>query len=136
MTTTEQKSGNSSALREFGIKFGLLLGVFFGLLLPWLFSYSYPVWPWVIAIVLGLFAAARPALLAPVESGWMKIGLAIGKIMGPVFMGIVYFVVITPVALILKLLSKDPMNRDLSGKDASYRQPSEKQERERLERPY
>lgn len=62
-----------------------------------------------IAAVLAVAGLVAPAQLGPVESGWMKLAHAISKVTTPLFMGIVYFVVLTPIGLIRRTLGSNPM---------------------------
>jgi len=127
---------NRRDLRNFGLVFAGGLSVFFGLLLPWLFEKPWPVWPWVGA---GLFAGTGillPAVLRPVFYVWMKLGHALGWINTRIILGVVFFVLFAPVALLLRVLGKDPMHRELDGDAQTYRVVSEKLSRERMEKPF
>jgi len=56
-----------------------------------------------------------PGLLGPVYRGWMGFALLISKVTTPIFMGVTYFLVLTPTGLIMRLLGKNPMTRKVSG---------------------
>ena len=58
---------------------------------------------------LGGLALMRPALLMPVERLWMRLGEAMGKVMQPIVLGAIYFLLITPVALVGRLFGRDPL---------------------------
>lgn len=123
-------------LRKFGFVFAGGLTLFFGLLLPWLFEKPWPVWPWVGA---GVFAGAGlvlPGALRPIYYVWMKLGHALGWINTRIILGVVFFVLFAPIALLLRLLGKDPLKRRLDRETGSYRVRSEKLPRERLEKPF
>jgi hypothetical protein len=122
-------------LREFGLVTGGIVAGLFGLFFPWLLERSWPLWPWIVFGVLGLWGLAAPMSLQPVYRGWMRFGLMLSKVMTPLIMGIVFFFLITPVAFVLKLFGKDPMARKFTDA-ASYRVPTEKAPPENLERPY
>ncbi len=64
---------------------------------------------------LALAGVIVPAWLSPVERGWMAFAHAISKVTTPIFMGIVYFGVITPIGLISRKLGKDPLAPHDSG---------------------
>ena len=89
--------------------FGIVFAVAFALLAIYLAWRSSGWW----AVSLGASAAflvlafARPALLAPFNRLWTKLGLLLGAIVAPIIMGIIYFAVITPMALIARLIGKD-----------------------------
>jgi MFS family permease len=123
-------------LRSFGIATGVILAAIFGLFFPWLLDRPIPRWPWVIAGALVLMGLAAPMALNPVYKIWMRFGLLMSRIMTPIIMGIVFYVVITPVALLVKLLGKDAMRRRLERDTATYRIPSDPIPPERLDKPF
>jgi MFS family permease len=123
-------------LRSFGITTGVILAAIFGLFFPWLLDRPIPRWPWVIAGALVLMGLAAPMALNPVYKIWMRFGLLMSRIMTPIIMGIVFYVVITPVALLVKLLGKDAMRRRLERDTATYRIPSDPIPPERLDKPF
>jgi len=122
-------------LREFGLVTGAIIGVLFGLFFPWLFERPIPRWPWVIFGVLAVLGLVAPMVLNPVYKIWMRFGLMMSKIMTPLIMSIVFFIVITPVGLFRRLFAKDPLARTFEDID-SYRVPSKKAPTENLEKPY
>ena len=122
-------------LREFGLVTGGVVAGLFGVFFPWLLERSWPLWPWIVFAVLGAWGLVAPMSLQPVYRAWMRFGLMLSKVMTPLILGIVFFLLITPVAIILKLLGKDPMARDFDDSD-SYRVPTEKAPPENLEKPY
>ena len=65
------------------------------------------IWSLIISLfflVLGLF---NSKILTPLNKSWFKFGLFLGKIISPIIMGIIFFVVVTPIGLVMRLLSKD-----------------------------
>jgi len=122
-------------LREFGLVTGGVVAGLFGLFFPWLLERAWPLWPWIVFGVLGTWGLVAPMSLQPVYRNWMRFGLLLSKVMTPLIMGIVFFVVITPVALVLKIFGKDAMARKFDDAD-SYRVPTEKAPPENLEKPY
>jgi amino acid transporter len=123
-------------LREFGLVTGGIVGVLFGLFFPWLLERPIPRWPWIIFGVLAVLALAVPNALRPIYRGWMRFGLLMSKITTPLIMGIVFYVVITPMGLIMRLASKDYMARRLHQQAQSYRIKSEATPPKRLEKPF
>ncbi len=59
--------------------------------------------------VLLLAGLVVPGKLGPVYRGWMGFALLISKVTTPIFMGVTYFLVLTPVALVMRLLGRNPM---------------------------
>lgn len=130
--------------RKFGITTGLIVGVLFGLLLPWLlhffwpdsFSGNIPLWPWIIMGVLVSLAVIWPMALQPVYIGWMKFGLVMNWINTRLILGILFYLMFLPIGLVMRLLGNDPMKRKLDKSLASYRVISEDAEKDNVERPY
>ena len=122
-------------LREFGLVTGGIIAGLFGLFFPWVFERPLPVWPFIVFAVLGLWGLAAPMSLRPVYRVWMKFGLILSRITTPIIMGLVFYVVITPVAILWKIIGKDAMARKFDNSE-SYRLPSRKAPPENLERPY
>lgn len=122
-------------LREFGLVTGAIVAVLFGLFFPWLLERSWPLWPWIIFGVLAVMGLVMPMALNPVYKIWMRFGLMMSKIMTPLIMSIVFYLVITPVGLFRKIFAKDSLARTFDDSD-SYRMPSKKAPAENLEKPY
>lgn len=131
----EIKTPDRKGLREFGLVTGGIVAVLFGLFFPWLLGRPTPAWPWVIAGVLGAWGLVAPQSLGAVYRGWMKFGLLMSKVTTPVIMGIVFFLVITPIGFVRRLSGKDSLVRRFDN-SASYRVPSAKPPAKNLERPF
>ena len=100
--------------------FALLAGY-----LAWKGSTWWPL-PLAAAPVFLILALTRPALLAPLNRAWTRLGLLLGAIVAPVVMGVIYFGLITPMALLARLLGKDFLRLRLDRQAPSYwidRQP-------------
>jgi Kef-type K+ transport system membrane component KefB len=123
-------------LREFGIVTGGIVAVLFGLFFPWLLERDLPLWPWVFASALALWALMAPQSLRPVYRLWMRLGLLLSLVTTPVILGIVFFFVILPMALVMRLTGHDPMARRFDDRAKSYRVPSHPPKRENMERPF
>lgn len=123
-------------LRKFGFIFAGILVFLFGLLLPWLHSNTIRVWPFYIGMPVALLATAWPAALRPLYVVWMKFGAVMGFINTRIIMSVFFFVMITPLAWVFKLLGKDPMARKLEKSVNSYRVLSKPYAKEEMEKPY
>lgn len=93
-----------------GRKFGLTLAAAFGVLaaISWWRGREYA--PIVLGALAGFFLLGGvlvPSRLGPVQRGWMGMAHAISKVTTPIFMGVVYFVVITPVGLLRRLFGSN-----------------------------
>jgi len=123
-------------LRDFGLTTGAAVVVIFGLFFPWMLELDWPVWPWVIAAPLWLLALICPLWLRRIYRAWMRFGLLASRVMTPLVLGIVFFVMISPMAMIRRLMGKDPMQRALDPNQNSYRVQSAKSPKEKLEKPF
>jgi hypothetical protein len=97
-----------------GRKFGLLVGGAFAVIgvLLWRSGHvTAAVAVLVLAGALIIAGLAVPARLGPVYRGWMAFALAISKVTTPVFMGAIYFLVMTPSGLLARLLGHRPISR-------------------------
>ena len=127
---------NSKGLRDFGLVFGSIISLLFGLILPWLFDLNYPLWPWILAAALVLWALIAPATMRGLYRIWMRFGLLLNKITTPIIMGLVFFIAITPSACIMKVIRRDPMNRKLDENMSSYRVSSRNLDKSHIEKPF
>ena len=127
---------DASGYRKFGITTGIIVGLLFGLLLPWIFDFNYPLWPWVITAVLTGLAIIFPVALQPVYIIWMKFGLVMNWINTRLILGILFYLMFLPIGLVMRLFGKDPMQRKLDKNLASYRVISEDDDKDNVERPY
>lgn len=111
-------SGTRLTPRE-GRKFGLTVGAAFIVLAAiglWRGHLIVPVGLGTLGAALGLAGLAIPGHLGPVHDLWMRGAHAISKVTTPIFMSIVYLVVITPTGLVMRLLGRDPLRHERSGK--------------------
>ena len=97
----KKKSSNRS--------FGLLFFVVFFLIGIWpLFKENdYRLWSLIISIIFLILGLLNSKLLNPLNNLWIKFGEILGKIIAPIVMMIVFFIVLTPVSFIVRLFGKD-----------------------------
>jgi len=127
---------DAKGLREFGFTTaGIVMGLF-GLALPWLLDFSYPLWPWILGGVLATWSLLHAASLNPVYKIWMKLGMVMGWVMSKVVLSIVFYLLIAPLGVIMRLVGKDSMTRTLDKNIESYRVLSNKRDRKHMERPF
>lgn len=125
-------------LREFGLVTGAIVAGLFGVFFPWAFDMplaDWPAWPWILLVGLGGWGLVAPMSLRPVYRLWMRFGLLMSRITTPVIMGAVFFLMITPIALLWKVIGKDAMARKLDN-SSTYRVPSRRAPAENLKRPF
>ena len=96
-----------------GRKFGLTVGIAFGVLAGISYWRGH-VLPVQILGGLGgvLIALVIPGKLGPVYRAWMGLALMISKVTTPIFLGIVYFLVIAPIGVLMRLFGKNPLRHE------------------------
>tara|TARA_B100000787_G_C16158317_1_gene280083 strand:- start:819 stop:1211 length:393 start_codon:yes stop_codon:yes gene_type:complete len=67
-------------------------------------------WSIIISLIFLILGLSNSKLLNPLNKVWYKFGLFLGKIVSPIVMGIVFFLVVTPTSLLLRLFNKDILN--------------------------
>ena len=74
----------------------------------------------VVGGILILAALTLPRRLVPVERAWMKMAHAISKVTTPIFMGVIYFLVFTPVAIVRRAAGRNALVRARSGSGSGF----------------
>lgn len=102
--------------------FGFTFAVVFGLVGGWLWWKSSR-WGLPLLGVAGgfaLLAVILPRVLHPLNIAWMYFGALLNMIVSPVIMGLIYFIVFTPVSLFFRVTGRDALRRSFDGKLPSY----------------
>ena len=101
--------------------FGILFAIVFFLIGIWslLSGGSLKVWPLALSFIFLIVAFFKQELLKPLNNIWIKIGEVLGRIVAPMVMALIFFLVITPLSLIMRLFGKDLLRLKTS-KDKSY----------------
>jgi len=74
----------------------------------------------IIALIFLILALVNSKILTPLNKAWVKLGELLGKIIGPIVMAGVYFIVLTPISIIVRLFGKDLLKIKFSDKSKSY----------------
>ncbi len=112
------KPKSKSSDRVFGLVFA---GIFFLVsVYPLFFGHTIRVWLILIAFVFLLSAFLMPALLTPLNDLWTKFGLILHLVIGPITLGAVFFLVISPMAIFLRLIGKDPLRLMMDSSSDTY----------------
>lgn len=114
------------SIRGFGITFAVVFAIvgFF----PVAVRFDAPYW-WALAVATFFLGAAylAPQLLKPLNLLWFKFGMLLHGVVNPLVLGLLFLVVITPAALVMRLLGKRPIPRHFDREAESYwiaREPS------------
>ena len=104
--------------RSFGITFFvvfLIVGIW-----PLLYSESIRIWSIIISLIFLFLGLIKFRYLTPLNKLWSKFGILLGAIVNPIVMGIVFFVVLTPIAIIMRLIGKDILKRKFNKSEKTY----------------
>lgn len=76
-------------------------------------------WAVGVSIVFAILAIAAPNLLTPLNRAWMQFGALLHRIVSPIVLAVLFFVVITPFGLVMRVMKRDPL-RLSRHEDRSY----------------
>lgn len=127
---------DNTGLRRFGITFGLIFISVFGVLLPLLFGLNFRLWPWLTGGFFVFWAVLAAASLNGFYQLWMRLGFVLNAVMSRLVLGIVFFCVVLPTGLVLKLRGQDPMQRKADANAVSYRVISKQTSKNNMEKPF
>ncbi len=99
---------NTTTNKNFGIVFFivfLLISIY-----PLINDEHIRIWSLFISIIFLVLGLLNSRLLNPLNNIWFRFGLLLGRIISPIIMGIIFFFVVTPIAILMKLLNKDLLN--------------------------
>ena len=68
----------------------------------------------VISLIFLVLGLTNSKLLTPLNKIWFKFGILLGKIISPIIMGMIFFLLVTPIGIIMRLLKKDVLNLKLN----------------------
>ena len=97
-----------SSNRSFGIVFFivfLLIAIY-----PLINSGELRFWSLILSVFFLVLGLINSKILNPLNKLWFKFGIFLGKIISPLVMGIIFFLVVTPIGLLMRLLNKDLLN--------------------------
>ena len=89
--------------------FGIVFAVVFSLIALWplIKGNEIRLWSLIIAIIFLTLGLLNSKILTPLNKLWFKLGILLGNFIAPIIMGIIFFFVVTPTGIIMKLLGKD-----------------------------
>ena len=97
--------------RKDNITFGILFFVFFLIigLYPLKSHGAIRIWAVLFSLVFIIITIMRPNLFTFLNKLWIKFGILLGKIISPIVIGLVFFFVVTPIGVLVRILKKDVM---------------------------
>ena len=107
-----------SSNKSFGVVFFivfLLIGVY-----PLLKGNDLRIWSLIISFIFLVLGLINSRILTPFNRLWFKFGLLLGKFISPIIMGIIFFIVVTPIGIIMRLFKKDLLNLKFNKKETYW----------------
>ena len=104
----KKKEIKISSNKSFGIVFFVIFLVV--ALWPLINEGEIRIWSIVISIIFLFLGLINSKILTPLNKLWFRFGILLGNIFSPIVMGIIYFGVITPIGILMKLIGKDILN--------------------------
>ncbi len=108
----------TSSNRSFGIVFFIfffIIGIW-----PLLNNETYRLWSIIISFIFLILGLINSNLLTPLNLLWFKFGLLLGKIVSPLVMGLIFFLVVTPTGLLMKIFRKDLLSLKYNNKSTYW----------------
>tara|TARA_Y100000741_G_scaffold224337_1_gene171294 strand:- start:170 stop:553 length:384 start_codon:yes stop_codon:yes gene_type:complete len=106
-----------SSNRSFGIVFFVVFLIIS--LYPLAYNGEIRLWSLVISLIFLILGLINSKILTPLNKIWFKFGIFLGKIISPLIMGIIFFLVVTPIGFIMRIFGKDVLNLKYN-KNESY----------------
>ena len=115
MKNTEIKIGSN---KSFGIVFFivfLLIAIY-----PLINNGELRIWSLVVSIIFLILGLINSKVLTPLNKLWFKFGLLLGRVISPLIMGIIFFLVVTPTALLMRIIGKDLLSLKFNNKKSYW----------------
>ncbi len=102
--------------------FGIVFFVFFIIisLFPLFKDGNIRIWALIVSIIFLILGLFNSPLLSPLNKIWFKFGIMLGNFISPIIMGLVFFIVVTPTSLVMKVFGKDLLNLKKNNKKSYW----------------
>ena len=102
--------------------FGLVFFIVFLIVSLWPLTRGEPIRIWlvIISMVFLILGLMNSKLLTPLNKLWFKFGMILGAIVAPIVMGFIFFLVVTPIGLVMRIMGKDLLNKKYDKKKNTY----------------
>ena len=104
--------------RSFGIVFFIVFVLI--AIYPLINQGEVRIWSLIISFLFLFFGLLNSKILTPLNKLWFRFGIFLGKIISPIIMAVIFFLVVTPIGLLMRLFGKDVLNLKLNKKKSSY----------------
>ena len=103
-------------------KFGMLFAAIFAVLATYFFFRESDAWLWFAgaAVLFSLTGTLAPRILRPIYTGWMKFAFVLGWVNTRLLLGVFFYLIITPIGVVMKLFGKDLLDQKLDRSAKTY----------------
>ena len=112
-----------SSNRSFGIVFFvvfLIISIF-----PLINEGNLRIWALIISIIFLILGLVNSNILTPLNKIWFRFGVILGKIVSPIVMSVIFFLVVTPIGILMRILKKDLLNLKINDNKSYWIEKSE-----------
>ena len=78
------------------------------------------IWSAIISLIFLILGLTNSKFLTPLNRLWFKFGMILGAIVAPIVMGVIFFLVVTPIGLVMNMMGKDLLNKRYNEKKETY----------------
>ena len=103
--------------RNFGFVFGILFPLFFGIFIPFFFGHDFRLWTFFVTIPLLALALFCPLKLKNLYQFWIRLGNILGFINSRLILGFIFYFLLFPISLVMKIIGHDPLRRNKNKKN-------------------
>ena len=107
-----------SSNRSFGIVFFIVFLLI--ALYPLISGGELRLWSFITSVIFLILGILNSIVLTPLNKLWFKFGIFLGKIVSPIIMGIIFFLVVTPIGILMRALGKDLLNLKYNNKKSYW----------------
>ena len=112
-----------SSNRSFGIVFFVVFLII--ALFPLINDGNIRLWSLFVSLAFLVLGLLNSKFLSPLNKIWFKFGLFLGKIISPIVMGLIFFIVVTPIGILMRILKKDLLNLKMNNNKSYWIEKSE-----------
>ena len=106
--------------REFAFFVGIFFPLIFGYLIPYIFSHEFKLWTLILGITLLIFGIYAPSKLKFIYKLWISLGNLLSFINSRIILGSIFFLILSPISFLMKLLGHNPLRRDKNNNKSYY----------------
>lgn len=128
---------HSDELKSFALTMSWAFPVVFGGFLPWLFSYNWQLWPFIISILLMSLYMLKPSLIFYPFKFWSIVGGVMGWVNTRIILGLSFYILIAPLGIVLRFVGKLQYKSKMqTNATSNYVKPEAESNKKNLENPF